>query len=143
MNLSVEHVLMIVLVAFALHYLMGNCGCRRVEGISNRTEGECCNMNECGDGLECNITSMTTKCLENPGHYWYGTCQKKTDWFAGVAHRVAHGVSPMNKEEGKCCHWGDCKVGLQCDSSGLSLFGGKCGGGWSGICKPANPLSLL
>ena len=32
MNLSVENVLMIVLVAFALHYLMRNCGCRRVEG---------------------------------------------------------------------------------------------------------------
>ena len=34
MNLSVEHVLMIVLVAFALHYLMQNCGCRQVEGVS-------------------------------------------------------------------------------------------------------------
>ena len=36
MNLSVEHVLMVVLVAFALHYLMKNCGCR-VEGVVDST----------------------------------------------------------------------------------------------------------
>ena len=79
MNLSVEHVLMIVLVAFALHYLMGNCGCRRVEGVSikNRKEGDCCNMGECGGGLACNLTAMTSKCLREPGKDWYGACSKK------------------------------------------------------------------
>ena len=81
MNLSVEHVLMIVLVAFALHYLMRNCGCR-VEGISNRKEGDCCNMGECGDGLECNLTAMTSECMWEPGKDWYGVCQKNTHWFA-------------------------------------------------------------
>ena len=89
MNLSVEHVLMIVLVAFALHYLMRNCGCR-VEGVSvhksrglldafvprvqGREKGDCCNMGECGEGLSCNATSMTSKCMLEPGQFWYGVC---------------------------------------------------------------------
>ena len=92
MNLSVYHVLMIVLVAFALHYLMGNCGCRRVEGVTvhqsrgmldafiprirDRREGDCCNMGECGDGLECNLTAMTSSCMTDPGNTWYGVCEK-------------------------------------------------------------------
>ena len=75
MNLSVENVLMIVLVAFALHYLMRNCGCR-VEGLKNK--GDCCNMGECGPRLSCNATSMTSKCMWEPGQTWYGVC----DWDA-------------------------------------------------------------
>uniref|UniRef100_A0A6C0FBF5 Uncharacterized protein n=1 Tax=viral metagenome TaxID=1070528 RepID=A0A6C0FBF5_9ZZZZ len=65
---------MIVLVAFALHYLMQNCGCR-VEGM-------------------------------NP-------------------------IAPHDKEKGQCCHWGDCKIGLQCDVSDI----GDCSFGWSGKCR--------
>ncbi len=81
MNLSVEHVLMIVFVAFALHYLMRNCGCRR-EGFSN-------------------------------------------PWPSFTKN-----FAPMNKGEGECCHWGDCKDGYSCDLIGLS----KCPIGWSGMC---------
>jgi hypothetical protein len=84
MNLSVEHVLMIVLVAFALHYFMGNCGCR-VEGLTeakrkarrlakrpaskndhvevqgpfkNLGEYECCVPGDCADGLECDSSFL-------------------------------------------------------------------------------------
>ncbi len=34
MNLNVEHVLMFALVVCVFYYLIGSCGCRRVEGVT-------------------------------------------------------------------------------------------------------------
>jgi hypothetical protein len=84
MNLSVEHVLMIVLVAFALHYLMRNCGCR-VEGLAP--------------------------------------------------------LASHTKAEGECCHWGDCRIGLQCDISGVGECNDVYGIGWSGKCRHPGSIS--
>lgn len=145
MNLSVEHVLMIVLVAFALHYFMGNCGCR-VEGIdtSKRQLNECCDIDgshDCDESqdLVCNFRDpWTSGCNHGWDHqFFYGRCDKKTHPLDDIANFIA----PNNKNEGDCCHWGECKVGLECDSSGSSLLGGKCSGGWSGICKRPGRIS--
>ena len=91
MNLSVEHVLMIVLVAFALHYFMGNCGCRRVEGAKdldpigwqdpllvwlaphNLELGDCCHMGECGPGLECDADGVLSGDCDF--HKYFGICK--------------------------------------------------------------------
>ena len=102
MNLSVENVLMIVLVAFALHYLMRNCGCRRVEGVSNRKEGACCDMGECGDGLECKVTAMNSECFNAPGKVWYGRCQKETHYLSDFWGGLMKGGMPTQAWNG---HW--------------------------------------
>ena len=111
MNLSVEHVLMIILVAFALHYLMRNCGCRRVEGVSNLKEGACCNSGDCADGLECNMFGAGTQyCRDNPPYgfkagiespRWYGACQKETHWMADFWGGLMKGGPPTQAWNGK------------------------------------------
>ena len=99
MNLSVENVLMIVLVAFALHYLMRNCGCR-VEGYDlDLPEGECCDWDsECdkSKGLECKFIDPFENSCNDHGlsedAYYNGKCapashslEKAEDDVAAIA----------------------------------------------------------
>ena len=97
-ELGVEHVLLFVVAAFLLYRLMGSCGCSYDNGfsvgINNISEGQCCAMGQCKDGLECNFTSpggatcLSRNDTERNIHY-YGICSKPTTWFSDALDTVA------------------------------------------------------
>ena len=74
MNLSVEHVLLFLVGAFLAYHMMGNCGCKRVEGYScgypeergNFPDGcDCESSDDCASDW-CDIEEST--CQSDPNN---------------------------------------------------------------------------
>jgi len=64
-EMKVEHVLLFLVGAFLAYHMMGNCGCKRVEGFK-------CDKSPGGVGCDCeeNIDCASGWCYID-----YGTCQ--------------------------------------------------------------------
>ena len=107
-ELDVEHVLLFVVAAFLLYRLMGSCGCSYDNGFSvginpkytDIDEGECCDMGQCKDGLECNWQvpggehCQSLHDNERNINYW-GICSKPTHWVSDAAHTIADPISDV------------------------------------------------
>ena len=63
-ELSAEHILLFVILAFLLYYLIGNCGCRNGFRVGKQRFSECYLDEQCSDGLRCSVvTGKGTFCV--------------------------------------------------------------------------------
>jgi hypothetical protein len=120
MNLSVESVLMIALVAYIFYYLISNCCCNRVEAMTDTLLTSACNTGPCENQKCVYDNSCVTEgglgCIENTGCKFCGgkypscdgNCSKtlfKMDGQLCSEIKVPPEVYPpesMNYKDGTC-----------------------------------------